>query len=256
MNTLDILDGYWQCKPCKDGGYLVWNAPNYTQCRKCGESNAPDTPQTPQKGANLNVMDIPLHSTAKKAKTRKKGRKQKYTQAQLEQSHIMPVALPKTRNRAQTWLYNGGVLDSTTEKERYIYLERLEARGIISELIRPEAIEIRPQLVIPANSIHGQFTQQREVYTPDFAYRWRDYFFTEDVKSVRWIKKENAPNILKPKLSRGDSNKVMRLQELWSKYPKRIFLYTVYHGDQWHYFNSNQSEIQFRLEQQVKDNVA
>jgi hypothetical protein len=152
--------------------------------------------------------------------------------------------------RSQKWAYKGMILDSTDEKDRYLYLEAMQERGIISELSRPTAIETRPKLIVPNNSIHSRFEQRREVYTPDFAYRWGGYFILEDVKGKRFTKKLKN---LKPRLHHGDANKIRDLQAILVKHPKRVFLLTVYHSGYWHYFNSNQTQIEFSLEQLNED---
>lgn len=187
------------------------------QCPRC--------PQTAQKGANLNVMDIPLGN---KPKPRKKGRK-----SQSANKHT----------------FDGHTFDSKPEYLRYLYLKQLQADGTISGLqVHPE-FELRPRLVIPANAIHGTFTQSREIYTPDFAYRWQGVYIVEDVKGGQ---KRGKKKLLKPYVKTPARNKHKALVTMLYSKPNRVFLLTVWHKNQWHYFNSNQTEIQFSLEQ-VKD---
>lgn len=245
-------DGFWKCEKCSTDTALVMNTDDEKYCRSCGKSRKGNNTSVSliakptQNASERPQRDLSISSGVSSAKAQEKP---KLSKSRIALSDTMPVALPKTkRQRSQKWLYKGIILDSTEEKERMLYLETLEERGIISGLIRPEAIEIRARLVVPANDIHDEFVQARERYTPDFAYSYNGYFIIEDVKGKRWIKYKDKPNVLKPKLEKNVPNKIKRLQEMLVQHPKRVFLLTVYHGGMWHYFNSNQNEIEFSLE--------
>lgn len=210
-----MIDGYWHCEKCNE------LSPNNEDACLNVLCDGTRPTETPKNGAS---SDLTLVSSVDIPKPLKQGKKA----------------------RSQKWAYKGMVLDSTDEKERYLYLESLQAQGIISDLARPTAIETRPKLIIPANAIHSRFEQRREVYTPDFMYRWRTSYILEDVKGKRLTKKLKK---LKPRLHHGDANKIRDLQAMLIKQPNRIFLLTVFHNGYWHYFNSNQTEIEFSLEQ-------
>lgn len=203
---------YWTC--C-DTHYTTQNV-----CYVCGKARGMST-ESPKTGQKTRLAD------------------------NLAIDNPLPQKLGK-KGKSFQWAYKGMVFDSETELDRYLYLEKLEDKGLITDLARATEIELRQQLIVPSNAIHGKFTQSREVYTPDFAYRWRGYFILEDVKGKRFTPKPK--HSLKPKVESATVNKYKDLQAMLVKHPKRVFLLTVYHAGYWHYFNSNQNEIQFSLE--------
>lgn len=233
---------------------------NVAECPKHGSYIAsPDgCPRCSQKPFS-NVVSVSsigqCASTPEKSQKRRKTpskQKQRLSESQTEQSYIMPIALPKGKERSQKWLYQGEVFDSTPEKNRMLYLEGLQDQGIISGLRPHPKYPVNPAVIVPANDIAPEFEIPEELYTADFCYRYNGYFIVEDVKAPRQTKVRRT---LKARVETASKLKYRQLDRQMATRKKQVFLLTVWHGRQWHYFNSNQTEIEFSLEQ-VEDKVA
>lgn len=211
-----MIQDYWHCSCDR---YTYYHG-SQDSCEQCG---LPRPDKTPQKLSEWRIRDLTDSSDRDIPKQLKRGKKA----------------------RSIKWVYQGYTFDSTDEKERYLYLETLQERGILSDLKpHPETV-VNPAVVVPANDIHDTIEIKEEIYTPDFAYRWRDYFILEDVKAPRFTKKRKT---LKARAESSSKIKYRQLQRLLARHAKRVFMLTVYHNGIWHYFDCEQKEIQFSLE--------
>lgn len=156
----------------------------------------------------------------------------------------LPVKIGK-RNRSQRWLYKGHKLGSTKELNRFMYLENLQERGIISQLDTQTQEIIMHPVLVPRNPLFEAYEQIQENYTADFLYYWRGYWVYEDVKDKRFTPKKRQ---LKPKMTASSATKCKALQEILSKRIRCIFMYSVFHNGIWHYFNTNLDESEIELD--------
>lgn len=85
---------------------------------------------------------------------------------------------PKNKYNNHICEYKGMKFDSEKELNRYIELEMLEKKGIISELERQRKFELQP----PFTDKKG-FTQRGIYYVCDFFYKQDGKYIIEDVKS-------------------------------------------------------------------------
>lgn len=86
--------------------------------------------------------------------------------------------------------YKGIVFDSTVERDRYIYLEHLQAAGKISGLRRQVKFEIIPKLTKTITiqmktkiKYVERVVEMAASYTSDFVYKEGDMYVIEDTKS-------------------------------------------------------------------------
>lgn len=91
---------------------------------------------------------------------------------------------------AKKVIYDGITFDSTTERDRYIQLQYLQTKGIISELRRQMSFIIIPrqtrqqtvQLKTKSKMIE-RVIEQAAHYTCDFIYKENGLYVMEEVKS-------------------------------------------------------------------------
>ena len=142
---------------------------------------------------------------------------------------------------------------SGVEYRRYKYLFALEQRGIIHNLILQPEYELIPQLKVSANDVQHGFTSSHEIYTPDFCYIFNKYQIIEDVKGGKMvdITKDGKPTGVKrliPYVKAAARSKHKALLYDISEFPNTVFALTVWHKNEWHYFNANRKEYVFSLE--------
>jgi len=162
-------------------------------------------------------------------------------------SNDIPVKIGKAPKRggSQKWSYKGHKLDSTNEKERFLYLEALEERGIISRLDTQFEICLLPPVVVSSSHFFAEFVQPQEIYTVDFVYKYLGYNIYEDAKDKRFTPKKK---LLKPRVKPASATKAKALQEILAKRSYDVFIYSVFYKSTWHYFNTKLDESKFRLE--------
>ena len=154
----------------------------------------------------------------------------------------------KSSGRGKHIIIDGIEFDSVTESNRYLYLKLLQGQGIISNLARPTACEISPQLVVQKNPVHPAFKQAREVYTPDLEYDWNGIHVIEDVKShdTTTMKKNHK---LVPYMDSAARNKHKKFMQIVYSQPNQVFLLTMFYKKRWRYFFNGKKElVDFSLE--------
>jgi len=138
---------------------------------------------------------------------------------------------------------------SKTEYDRYCTLWSLADSGIIQDFECQPKFELRPRIIVKKTELFPKpYTQAREIYTADFRYTIQGYTIIEDVKGAK-IKGKTRQ--LKPYVKTAARNKHKSLIAIWyqqGRLHNTRLLLTVWYNKQWHYFNSNQNEIQFSLE--------
>lgn len=203
-------------------------------CPRCGE---------PKKGITLGELFEDIKSAAYTAKVSKMSG----LATVPDLSNDIPVKVGKTPKRggSQKWRYKGHKLDSTNEKDRFLFLEELEGQGIISGLDTQFTIIILPPVTVFANIFFDEFEQAEEKYTVDFVYKYRGYNIYEDAKGKRFTPKKK---LLKPRVKDASATKAKALQEILAIRPYSVFMYSVFHKGIWHYFNTKLDESDFSLE--------
>lgn len=230
---------------CDSHGYYYGNAATCKGCLISGTyyitlDELVNKPQSRSDRAT-SVLSIPLGAdTAKKPETANLATNPDF-------SNDIPVKIGKSPKRggSQKWRYKGHKLDSTNEKDRFLYLEALEERGVISELMTQFTYIIMYPVDVPANYFFFQFEQPQEIYTVDFLYRYRGYVIFEDAKGPRLTPKKK---LLKPRVKADSATKAKALQEILATKDKTVFMYSVFHKGTWHYFNTKLDESDFSLE--------
>ena len=97
----------------------------------------------------------------------------------------------KNKFNAHKVTYRGMTFDSRKEFKRFLYLQFLEKKGVISQLRRQVKFQIIPPLYVARTVNHAKTTRIKSrlidspaYYTCDFLYRENGRIIIEDVKSA------------------------------------------------------------------------
>ena len=163
-----------------------------------------------------------------------------------------PKVKKKRKARSKKRVYKGITFDSKNEETRYIYLEKLELAGIISNLNpNPKSYELHRRLEAPKNRLRRKFEKGSGGYTPDFIYNWQEFLIFEDTKVYDWgelSKKDRfVPHVEDVATLRHN---IYRATIVYTK-PNQEFFLTAFDKKQgrWRYFFNGKKElVDFSLE--------
>lgn len=101
------------------------------------------------------------------------------------------MAQKNNKFNAEKVTFRGMIFDSRKELKRFMYLQFLEKKGVISQLRRQVSFQIIPPLYSTRTIVHSKTTEikyslvdRAAYYTCDFLYRENGKIIIEDVKSA------------------------------------------------------------------------